>query len=358
MMPAPLKKVGLVSVITLLSFMVALFLAEFFIKKLDKYQSRALLDYGDTMRPGGLGPGGYLNENVTLYVTDGLGGKVRWTNNAAGFRNDRDVKQYPLLGVLRILTLGDSFNAGYRVGQEQTFSFLLEQWINRQWGKSEILVSNIEEPTTALYYLNKFGLQFHPHIVLLGITLGNDIVQTYIGMDPKGGYAIGEYNGNASIEKTTGSIGVSAFESYDIPAIDLQPRSFFDVRIDSAERWLNRFHLVRRLFPNDLGIMSWHIDADIPKLFDINNGLGVFLKPAPPMIEEAYQRLFRVIALMQKICQKHQIIFAVQLFPQRFQVQPADWERTVAHYRLKKPVLTSWSLMQKLSNFVRNITSF
>ena len=107
--------------------------------------------------------------------------------------------------------MGDSFVAGYRVGQEETFSFLCEQWVKQHLGTSEVLVSEIEEPTTALYYLNKFGLTFHPHIVILGITLGNDIVQSYIGMDPKGGYSLSVVNDKVTIERTEASIGVSTF---------------------------------------------------------------------------------------------------------------------------------------------------
>ena len=142
---------------------------------------------------------------------------MRWHNNASGFRNDQEFSQEPPPGVLRILSMGDSFVAGYRVGQEETFSFLLEQWINQKLGKCEVLVSEIEEPITGLYYLSKSGIAFHPHIVLLGITIGNDIAQSYIALDQNGGNSLKVDNGNVIIEKTVGSIGVSSFENYEIP---------------------------------------------------------------------------------------------------------------------------------------------
>lgn len=334
-----------------LSFSVALVLAEFSLGKLKKYQPQKLLDYGNTIGPKGLGRGGYLQENLTLNVTDGLGGTVRWTNNAAGFRNDEEFNPEPPPGVLRILSLGDSFNAGYRVGQHETFCFLREQWVKQHLGRSEVLVSEIEEPTTALYYLNKFGLAFHPHIVMLGITLGNDIVQTYIGMDPEGGYSLSVLNDKVTIDRTEASIGVGTFEKYAIPAIYLQPRNYFETKVDAVKNWFRNLYLLRRLYQDSLGITSWYPATDVPKLFDICNGLGVFLKPPPPMIEEAYQRLFKIILAFQTVCQQQGIIFVVQLFPQRFQVQPPDWERTVERYRLDKSAFDLMEPNKKIAKF-------
>jgi len=341
------RKVWLTLLTIFLSFSVALVLAEFSLKKIEKYQRKyqpqKLLDYGNTMRTDGLGKGGYLQENLTLYVTDGLGGTVRWHNNAFGFRNDQEFSQEPPPGVLRILSIGDSFVAGYRVGQEETFSFLLEKWINQKLGKSEVLVSEIEEPITGLYYLSKSGIAFHPHIVLLGITIGNDISQSYIGLDPKGGHTLKVDNGNVTIEKTAGSIGVSSFENYEIPESYFQTPSSFEIEIINIKKWFKDLRLTRRLFQESEGINSWYGKQHRPKIFDLANGLGMFLKPLPPMVEEAYQRLFKIILATQIFCNQHQIVFAVELFPQRFQVQPPDWDSAVEKYSLRK---SSFDLME------------
>jgi hypothetical protein len=345
------RKVWLVVLTIFLCFSVALVLAEFSLGKLKQYQRQKFLDYGNTMRTGGLGQGGYLQENVTLHVIDGLGGTVRWSNNGAGFRNDEEFNQEPPPGILRILSLGDSFNAGYRVGQHETFSFLREQWIKQHLGTSEVLVSAVEEPTTALYYLNKFGLTFHPHIVILGITLGNDIVQSHIYLDPKGGYSLSVLNDKVTIDRTEASIGVGTFEKYDIPAIYLQHRNYFETKVDAVKNWFRNLFLLRRLYQDSLGITSWYPATDVPKLFDICNGLGVFLQPPPPMIEEAYQRLFKIVLAFQTICQKQGIVFVVQLFPQRYQVQPLDWERTVERYRLDKSAFDLMEPNQKIAKF-------
>jgi len=341
------RKVWLVVLTIVLSFLVAVDLAEFSLKKIEQYQRQhqpqQLLDYGNTVRPHGLGTGGYLQENFTGYVTDGLGGTVRWHNNAAGFRHDQEVSPEPAPGVLRLLSMGDSFAAGYRVGQEETFSFLLEQWINQKLGKSEVLVSEIEEPITGLYYLSKSGLAFHPHIVLLGITIGNDITQSYIALDPRGGYILKVDNGNVTIEKTAGSIGVSSFKDYEIPEPYFQAPSKSELTIIKIKKWFKYLHLTRRLYQDREGIMSWHQKQNRPKIFDMTNGLAMFLKPLPPMVEEAYERLFKIIVATQIFCNQHHMVFAVELFPQRFQVQPPDWDSAVEKYSLKK---SGFDLMQ------------
>jgi hypothetical protein len=334
------RKLWFILLTIVLSFSVALVLAEFSLKRIEKYQRQyprpKLLDYGDTMRKKGLGQGGYLQENFTADVTDGLGGTVRWHNNASGFRNDQEFSQEPPPGVWRILSMGDSFAAGYRVGQEETFSFLLEQWLNQKFGKTEVLVSEIEEPITGLYYLSKSGLAFHPHVVLLGITIGNDIMQSYIALDQEGGHILKLDNGNVTIEKTSGSLGVTSFEKFEIPESYFQATSKFEIELIHIKKWFKNLRLTRRLYQDNEGITSWYGKQHRPKLFDMSNGLAMFMKPLPPMIEDAYQRLFKIILATQMLCNQHQIVFAVELFPQRFQVQPPDWDSSVEKYSLRK----------------------
>lgn len=324
------KRLVFILLVLVLPLTFALILAEYTTKKQEKFRRTHVFDYGFVVRQDDtLGRGGYLKANLTTYVTDGLGGSVRWTNNSAGFRNDQEFTPEPPPGTLRILSLGDSFTAGYRVGQQETFSFLLEQWVNQHLGKSEVMVSEIEEPATALYYLNKFGLSYHPHIVLLGITLGNDIGQAYLS---KGKYSLKvDHNGVTIEPKPTKFVA----KNYGIPEAYLQKQSYLQGELHDFQRWFSKLWLMRGFFKNNEGIMSY-FDVDPPKIFDYCNGLGVFMNPSPPPIEEGYQRLFEIILGFQKVCQQHNIFFAVQLFPQRFQVQPLDWESAVDKYRLKK----------------------
>jgi hypothetical protein len=334
--PFLFKKIWFILAVVILPLVLAFILAEFTVKKREKHRRTQVADYGTVKNEGQLGRGGCLKENLTLYVTDGQGGRVRWTNNSAGFRNDEEFSLKPPPGTLRILSLGDSFTAGYRVGQHETFSYLLEQWIGQHYGKSEVMVSEIEEPATALYYLSKFGLAFHPQIVLLGITLGNDIGQAYIGLDPKGKYSLKVDHDQVTIEPKTAEISESSLQNYMIPAAYLERPGFLRKQFYELRRGFKRLWLMRGFYKDNEGIVSWYDAENPPRLFDFGNALGMFMQPPPPLIDEAYQRLFRVLSAMQTICKQHQIILAVEIFPQRFQVQPPDWESAVEKYRISK----------------------
>jgi hypothetical protein len=343
-----IKKVWFILSVLILPLVVALILAEYTAKKQEKYRRTHVIDYGHVKQEVKLGRGGFLKENLTLYVSDGLGGHVRWTNNSAGFRNDQEFSPEPPPGTVRILSLGDSFNAGYRVGQHETVSYLMEQWIIQHMGKAEVMVPEIEEPATALYYLQKFGLGYHPHIVLLGITLGNDLGQVYLCLDPTGKYSLKVDHDAVTIEPKPATIGP---QNYVIPEAYLQKRSFLQRKLHDLRRWFTRLWLMRSYYKYSEGIISSEDAEDPPKLFDYGNALGMFMQPAPPRIEAAYRRLFRILSAMQIICQQHHIIFAVEIFPQRFQVQPPDWESAVDKYRLKKAAFDLMGPNKKIRQF-------
>lgn len=329
------RKIWFVAATVILSFLAATVLADFALKVMEMKHRRSVLDYGDTMRTQGLALGGYLRENLTMEVTDGLGGKVRWTNNSMGFRSDREFSPQRPPGVLRILSLGDSFTAGYRVGQEETFSHLQEEWINKNYGKAEVLVAEIEEPSTALYYLLRFGIKMHPDVVLLGITLGNDIAQSYVGLDPKGGYILSLERGEVHIELNKHQqLGyIHGLENFKFPP-EYLTNPHLSRPPGDEDRWWRRKYLWRRLFPQAKAIRSI-IEQYPPNLLDISNGFGAFTNPSPPVIDEAYNRLFRVLTAFQTFCEQKGILLAIQLFPQRYQVQPEDWEKAVRQYGLR-----------------------
>jgi hypothetical protein len=70
------------------------------------------------------------------------------------------------------------------------------------------------------------------------------------------------------------------------------------------------------------------------KLFDASNGLGMFIKKSPPEIELAYERLFLILSKIQRLCDSLGMVFVVAIFPQRYQVQPQDWQATTIAYNL------------------------
>jgi hypothetical protein len=323
----------LIVVITIFLFELTYRAVARFSPRLMQTKSHSLSDYADTWRGESIGPGGFLKENLDTLVSDPYGNPVRWKNNAQGFRNDYDVTFQPSNGVVRIISLGDSFTAGYRLAQDETFSFLLEKSFNsRSDGfKYEVLISCIEEPSTGLYYLDKYGTSFRPHLVLLGITLGNDIAQTYLSLDPKGHFILDESTGSVTLNPTP-TLGFNhGLESKLIPpsCVDQTRHSFADRSV--TFRLLKQ--LLRRRRRGE-SIISWYGSKQYPKLFDPVNGLGGYLKEPPKEIQDSYDRLFRILKAFKTNALKNNYRFAVVIFPQRFQVQPEDWQYTVADYGL------------------------
>jgi hypothetical protein len=308
-----------------ISTLLALVLGEAMARTYDKYselrprESRRFLDYESTWREGGLGPGGFLKENFSAYVNDGYGGGVWWQNNSQGFRNTKEFTKTKDKGVVRILSMGDSFTAGYRVGQNDTFSALLERWSTEAIAPTEVLVSCIENPSVGLTYLKDFGLQWHPDLVLLGVTLGNDISEDYVSRED-------------SIHGFTVEL-----KDYDLPDYTLTERR--PARGAAAAEFLrrhSRFYakVTDVISPRGYAPGPWYGDSLKPKMFDPIHGLGFFIRDPPKPIADAFDRHLEVLRDYRDYLKARNTDLAVLLFPQRFQVQSRDWAATESLYSL------------------------
>lgn len=349
------------------SLLLGLGLAEIGLRVVESLPADEVADYDDTWREGGLGPGGYLKEGFTGRVRDGYGGTVRWVNNAAGFRRDEEVVRERQPGTLRILSLGDSFTAGYRVDQEETFSHLLEEHLEAtgRWREVEVLISVVEEPPTGLHYLTTEGLRWRPDLVLLGITLGNDLAQTHATLDPRGELRLEDDRQPPAIRPNPDEDQAALVA--ELRAWTLPPHCFDPEAVTPPEPARSKPgskggpRLLQRLLGalESLGegekpqaVTSLWGEYRQPRLFD-NNGLGMFLEPPPPRIESAYARLFSTLNAYGKVCAAHGIGFAVVLFPQRFQVQPRDWRATAKAYGLRPDCFDVMAPNKRLVAFCR-----
>ena len=126
----------------------------------------------------------YLFKGFYEYDPD-LGFRVRayypvdqgTVTNKFGF-NDRDYPLQKTPGVYRILVVGDSF--GWAGGQEGNYTALLERQLDNHYGYHRIDIINAGYPMThtaeQLVMLKKYGLQYHPDLVILGFFVGNDFI--------------------------------------------------------------------------------------------------------------------------------------------------------------------------------------
>jgi len=97
--------------------------------------------------------------------------------NKFGF-NDHDYPLQKTPGIFRILVLGDSF--GWAGGREGNYTAVLERQLENHYGYHRIDVVNVGYPMThtaeQLVILKKYGLQYHPDLLILGFFAGNDFI--------------------------------------------------------------------------------------------------------------------------------------------------------------------------------------
>ena len=262
------------------------------------------------------GAGGILKKNVDENVMDSFGNKVSWINNSDGFRSDKEYSQKPDPSTLRILSLGDSFTSGYRIGQDETFSFLMEKWIERKFGKAEVMIAWTEQPGRVLNYMEEFGQHYHPDAVFLGITMSNDITSNY--------------------STKPGLNYWDDLHSWEVSNDCLIKRNLLEDVKWSAIFIYSRLRFVGLFYDQPRAVSSRHKAYIKPKLFDTDHALGYFLKAPPPVVDEAYDYLFFKILELKKFLDARNIDLIVSIFPQRFQVALKDWESAVYQYGLKE----------------------
>jgi hypothetical protein len=110
--------------------------------------------------------------------------EYEWQNipveiNSHGLRGPETTFEKPA-GMFRILNLGDSVAMGWGVRAEERYGRRLEQWLNeRAAGDVTYEVINAGVPgwnlANALAYLQAEGLKYEPDLILLDLTLVNDI---------------------------------------------------------------------------------------------------------------------------------------------------------------------------------------
>ena len=99
--------------------------------------------------------------------------------NSHGLRGPETTYQKPP-GTFRILNLGDSIVMGWGVREENTYGRRLESMLNKESsGDTRFEVINAGVPgwnlENASAYLQAEGLKYDPDLILLGVTLANDI---------------------------------------------------------------------------------------------------------------------------------------------------------------------------------------
>ncbi len=291
---------------------VCLLVTEGILRLLEKLPEKMYLDYGD-MVDGKQNPGGGLKPNFDEQVIDSAGNQVRMKTNSAGFRNNREFAGQPPAGVTRILSLGDSFTAGYRLGQADTYTHLLETALNEEGLNVEMPLGLMDDPNQSLAYFKTTGLAYNPHAVLQGITIGNDFLTT-----------------SSVVHRNWAQISTRK-----IPAECQIPKT----RWNKIKWWANygRYHVrvARLLIQPNRAITTYFRNYMEPVALDGLHGLGLFLKDPPVEVTGAYEALLGVLKTLHENLKQQGVPIWFIIFPQRFQIHDEDWAAAVTEYMLK-----------------------
>lgn len=272
-----------------------------------------LPDYGDVM--GDYGECGFLRPNLALDVV-GEDGPARFVTNSLGLRYDREVSVAQPPGGFRVLLLGDSFVAGYRTDQGETIGAQLERILTQRTGaEAEVLPAGAGHPGAASRLVASCGARVRPDVVLIGVTLGNDLAQSWIEhRDIRAVVLDGLFLPDDASKHGLGLLPIKLLRS---------------VR---TWRFLRRLEALVR--PEV--ISSWYYDAPTRvHLFDPGHSLGHFyVRHEVVLVEESFDATVSNLRAAADQAARLGIRAVFAIFPQRFQTTDREWAATLFEYGL------------------------
>ena len=332
------------TVLVLTICLIVLLLAVFLISR--KKPTTPLPDYGEIVQFDPSREGGHLLPGLNMLMQgERTGQSVKIITNAKGFRNDREFSYEVPDHVYRILFLGDSYVDGMRTDQKNTIGFVLEKLLNTAiknnidsvYHSVEVMISGHNNPANAWYYYQEHGYKYNPNLVVVGITLGNDITWH--------GYRSG-------VLPITGNDGVvslklaSDAQQTGTGSIDLLlPSDAYTSQSIIWEQIENIEFRIRKLLAGKFYLFGYCIPPQLsPKINDRHHvygagfsvSMGLFYRPTMPEIEKMYIDFENVLAGINNRVKTNGSDTLFVLFPTRMQIIKEDWELLTRFYSLDK----------------------
>jgi hypothetical protein len=305
-----------------------------------RYQGyKKIPDYGFVVTSSLANEGGHLLPNCDLLLKgERFNRPVRFITNSKGFRNSREFVYKANKKTLRLMLLGDSYIDGYRVDQNHTMGYVLEDELNKttkdDYDHVEVMVSGHNNPLVAAYYFQEIGRKFNPNMVILGVSLGNDLtwkINSGINIEP-----IKNDIGNWSVRRLE--------EESKKYSFFLLPKEAYTPKESFSEIFQNMEKIIRKL----LGKLFFKFALIEPPAFDPSKdsmrrhlyandcyvALGLFYKPLMPEIEEIYTNFEKDLLAMKSIVEENESKLVIVFLPTRIQVSTNDWNLLKKFYSL------------------------
>jgi hypothetical protein len=331
--------------------------------KEQRIAAQSLLDYADILSFDPRREGGHLKPNLDGWMLgERLDLPARIITNSKGFRNSREFTYEVPARTFRVMLLGDSYVDGMRTDQHRTIGHLLERFLheeacNEQTDAFEVIVSAHNNPVDAWYAYQEFGHRYDPHLVVLGVTLGNDLTwHSYQKSEPSfssGGstpYAFHpakDASGNPALVLTTEVERQPWAPTWfpDEAYIPKRENGFLGIAGKWADRPLHKVEsrlrmLANKVFPRWTGYMVPAVtdptvnNRRLVDTRDFNTSLGLFYTPTLPHIETDYTSFFEVVKGFKAAVHRREGTFSLALFPTRLQVSKREWELFLTYYFL------------------------
>lgn len=326
-----------------------------------------------------LGEGGRLRPNLDLYMASAerlRGATVR--TNSQGFRNAEEFGPIPEPGELRVLSLGDSFSIGMQIDQEDFLGPRLEAELARDpGGPVRVLNAEVSDPAYGLHYLQRHGLAYRPQVVLYGLC-ANDTLQAASRFGPGQLFELGASDALIAHPEAPSPAGVAAHRELVYPtaspnALASAAPSFWQRGVGAvvtrlrwnARKLAGRLLRFRALRPFDRDITRTtpvpmfsyasaqeRIDGHM-RLLDGTANLAYFYLAAPPVIDAMYEKLFALLRAMDRSVRRAGGDFVLVVHPQRFQVEPADWQAIRDYWGLDESDFDLERYNRRLADFCR-----
>ena len=302
-------------------------------------EAKSDIDYGpDLLLPSEVEQeGGHLKPNLNLKIRGPYRDEeILLRTNSKGFRNEKDFSYDVPENVRRILFVGDSYVDGYRTDQSKTIGSQLQSRLTATMpGQTfEILLAGISWDVAAAWrYFQEFGKRYHPQLLLVGITLGNDLLVHY--------------------EKREISQGSSGLPSISLPqkqrkmseGTPLPPEAYHEKGFLEETRhnleilFRQRFGTFRRL--SWLSPLRSGLEEPAAKPFrltgdDMFLSLGFFLKKSPDYVVEDLTRVAEYLNGLQKLAESEKTKLVYVIFPTRMQVYPEEFQLFARLYGLRE----------------------
>ena len=293
--------------------------------------------------------GGYLKPDIhsNYLIGDGSIGKINI--NHLGFRSKWELVTPKPKDEFRVLLAGDSFTVGYRIDDQFTMGGLIESELagdNKQTVKT--YTAGLFEQYSILLWQKKYPDHFNANTLIVGICLGNDLVQTYTKLKSI------ELNQSFSYHPVNDPYYDQVMGKENLPLSALDANASFNYNVwnpaTSIRKELRIVELIKLYQPT--GIWTMPLPGSIPA-WDSMNGFGAFLKKSDVTYKELFQYFENTLVAIDKNASQSGIKVHFIVYPMRFQQSEGEWNATKELYGLN----TSGFDLESPNRVIANICS-